>query len=324
MSSGIDFRIDKREVEQQHSGGLCYWSPNGDFIVAVKGNAVRVLALDGAAAAGAGDDIDTGALTVHKMFSCKDAVDSVQWSPDSQFVLCAMYKRQEVQVWAVDPDSTWNCRISEGVVAGMVYATWSPDSRHIVTVADFQLHISIWSLTSKSVYYVKNPKFGANGLAFSNDGRYMAVAQREKTKDHIGVYSCDTWGLVSKFSVDMDDVESLAWSPDDSVIVVTNGALKYMLQVYSPDGYKQQEYSAYSDALGIKTLSWAPSGHFLAVGSYDQKARVMNHLTWRAVAEYSAASPVDGTATVSGVLTVSCVRGVDASCVRTCRACGLI
>lgn len=32
-------------------------------------------------------------------------------------------------------------------------------------------------------------------------------------------------------------------------------------------------YQAYSDALGVRTAAWDPSGQFLAVGSYDQKVR---------------------------------------------------
>lgn len=32
-------------------------------------------------------------------------------------------------------------------------------------------------------------------------------------------------------------------------------------------------------------MSWSPCGQFLAVGSYDQMLRVLNHLTWKTFAE---------------------------------------
>ena len=47
---------------------------------------------------------------------------------------------------------------------------------------------------------------------------------------------------------------------------------------YHPDGQLIGEYSAYSQALGIKSVEWAPSGQFLAVGSYDQSLRLLNHV----------------------------------------------
>ena len=40
--------------------------------------------------------------------------------------------------------------------------------------------------------------------------------------------------------------------------------------VYGLDGRVLTSYRAYSDALGIKSVAWSPSGQLLAVGSYDQ------------------------------------------------------
>lgn len=223
-------RRARADARQRRSSGLCFWAPSGRFVAAAKGNQLRILALGGesaparhargvggaggAAEAKARDDDEAGALTVHKMCSCKDGIDGLEWSPDSQFVLCAMHKRQEVQIFAVGAcrrdrrsrgrpltpvpsrgarcaasDSTWTARISEGVVAGLVHARWAPDSRHVLTVADFQLHVSVWSLTSKTVYYIKNPKFASAGQSFSRDGQYFAILTRESCRDYLSVYA---------------------------------------------------------------------------------------------------------------------------------------
>lgn len=40
--------------------------------------------------------------------------------------------------------------------------------------------------------------------------------------------------------------------------------------VLALDGTPLVRYRAYEDALGVKSVAWAPSGQLLAVGSYDQ------------------------------------------------------
>lgn len=54
--------------------------------------------------------------------------------------------------------------------------------------------------------------------------------------------------------------------------------------IYSFEG---QCLSTFSDlALGVKHVTWSPSGQILGVGSYDEKLRLLNHLTWGLVEEF--------------------------------------
>lgn len=55
--------------------------------------------------------------------------------------------------------------------------------------------------------------------------------------------------------------------------------------MYDLEGSCLTVFSAYSDALGIKSLKWSPSGDLLSVGSYDQVCRVINSMTWQPLLE---------------------------------------
>jgi hypothetical protein len=148
-------------------------SPNGQYIASAQGVKLFIR------------DIHT--LKVVHLFTCIDKIEKFEFSPDSEYILCAMYARTSIQVFCVVPvaadnadaqvvgrtgtskgaakdtnkdtnPSTWRCRIDEGV-AGLVNAMWCPNSRSILTESDFGIQLAIWSLidTNDSVI-IANPK----------------------------------------------------------------------------------------------------------------------------------------------------------------------
>jgi len=231
---------------------------------------------------------------VAHIFSCLDRVQGVEWSADSEYVLCAMYKRAMVQVWSVyQPE--WTCRIDEGA-AGMTHVRWSPDCRHVITTSDFCLRWSVWSLVSNTSMSFRYPKFSDDrGMSFSGDGRLMAVAERgADCKDQVSIYSTQTFDCIHTFLPDTKDLANLSWSADGHTLAVWDSVLEYNLLLYSSAGELLQQFSAYANALGIKSVSWSPSGDLMCVGSYDGMARVMNTHTWVVLAELNHTATVKG------------------------------
>ena len=236
-------------------------------------------------------------LQIENVFTCPAAIDKIEWSADAAYVLCAVFKKDLVQVFAVNNPS-WQCRINEGL-SGLVDARWSPSSREIVTFADFQLHATVWSLVDRSSFVIKNPKHGSVGAlpgaapksrcGFSPRGDLFAVARRHDCKDSVCVFSCagGAWSKMHEFLVDTVDLEALQWSGSGSTIVVTDNALEYLALVYAVDGRLLSRYAAYENALGIKSAPlWSPDGKQLALGSYDGCVRLLNALTWKCMVEF--------------------------------------
>ena len=147
--------------------GLVRWSPCGQYLAAVSNNRLVIR--------------EVQSLEIVQRYLTLNDVQSLAWSSDSQFVLTTVHKRAVVQIWSVQ-DPSWRCKVSEGV-AGLVHARWTPGARHVVTVSDFQLHATVWSLEDPTVrHMIQNPKLSADGLSFSANGEFLAVAERHDCK----------------------------------------------------------------------------------------------------------------------------------------------
>lgn len=255
---------------------LSKFSPDGQYIVSCVSYKVIVRSTD--------------TLQILRLYTCMDAVQHVEWSSDSGFLLCAMYKRGICQVWSIDqPD--WTCKIDEGS-AGLNYAQWSPDGRHVLTTADFNLRITVWSLVNKSISYIRYVKNSKDCLSFSDDGKYLALGECRKCRDCVSIFAIDSWQLLKLFETDTDDLAGVKWSPDGRVLCVWEHCLWYKVLIYTMDGRCLSTFKAYDWALGVKKIAWSPTSQFLAVGSYDQKVRILNHITWRSISEFAHVSNI--------------------------------
>ncbi|XP_006642121.1 WD repeat-containing protein WRAP73 [Lepisosteus oculatus] len=254
----------------KHSNQLCKISPDGKYLATCVQYRLVVR--------------DLNTLQILHLYTCLDQIQHVEWSSDSLFILCALYKRGLVQVWSLEqPD--WHCKIDEGS-AGLVSSRWSPDGRHILNTTEFHLRVTVWSLCTKSVSYIKYPKACQQGIDFTKDGRYMALAERRDCKDYVSVFVCRDWQLLRHFETETQDLAGLEWAPNGCVLAVLDSCLEYKVLLYSLDGRLLSTYSAYEWSLGIKSLVWSHSSQFLAIGSYDEKVRILNHITWKKITEF--------------------------------------
>ncbi|KAL2540029.1 Transducin/WD40 repeat-like superfamily protein [Abeliophyllum distichum] len=265
-------------TEAYKQAGPCAFSPNSRFLAVAVDYRLVIR--------------DVLTFKVVQLFSCLDKITYIEWALDSEYILCGLYRRPMIQAWSL-AQPEWTCKIDEGS-AGISYARWSPDSRHILTTSDFQLRLTVWSLLNTACVHVQGPKHGSKGVSFTKDGKFAAICTRRDCKDYVNLLPCHTWEIMGVFAVDTLDLADIQWSPDDSAIVIWDSPLEYKVLIYSPDGRCLSKYQAYECGLGVKSVSWSPCSQFLAVGSYDQMIRVLNHLTWKVFAEFTHLSTVRG------------------------------
>lgn len=77
------------------------------------------------------------------------------------------------------------------------------------------------------------------------------------------------------------------------MLAVWDSCLEYKVLLYSLDGRLLSAFCAYEWSLGIKSVAWSPSSQFLAIGSYDGKVRILNHVTWKMITEFGHPATVN-------------------------------
>jgi len=240
--------------------GLSSFSPNSVYLAIAKTNSLIIY--------------DNEELKVIQKFSFQNPISKFLWSPDSSLVLIAFYKTGICEVRSIS-NPKWTCTINESQ-SGITNCLWTPDSRKIILFNDFNVRMSIWSLVDKSTIYINSPKFNNKCLLFSENGNFMALAERNNGKDFIGIYFTGDFSLVSHFQVDTFDLEDLLWTKDSTSLIVIDTPLEVKFMVYSPTGNLITTQEPYLYGLGIETAKLCNNSHTLCLGLNDGTVRLYN------------------------------------------------
>ncbi|XP_046611077.1 WD repeat-containing protein WRAP73-like [Neodiprion virginianus] len=261
---------------------LCRFSNDGRFLAfAFQGNLVIK---------------NTGTFDTFLSFPFVDIIEYIEWSPDSEYILCATFKKAIIQVFSICyPD--WRCKLTEGSV-GLEQVTWAPDSRHIITTGDFNIQISIWSLESRSVTYIQNIKSSfSKVLNFSGDGKRLALVLNNG-ESNVALYKTKNWKISRKLICErLKSIDGISWSPNsdllciwssdmiDSKLLIFSTASESLVGSYVPDEetkdceYTKNEFSR--KLKGINRVKWITGGQLLAVVGHGELIVLLNYLTWK-------------------------------------------
>lgn len=213
-------------------GTASQFSPSGEYVASLSASRLTVR--------------NSHTLEVTNIFQAVDKIEKAEFSPDSEYILCALYARNAIQVFSLR-DKTWKCRINEGVT-GMVHCFWAPDSRKIAVESDFGIQLSFWSLTDSTSTIISLPKAAYPGMvsqmaAYSDDSQFLAVVHRIDLQDYIGVYATSPLGELTKFKARSNDICAVHWVPSGAHIIALDSPLHYRFGVYLPSG--EVSYTCY-------------------------------------------------------------------------------
>jgi len=253
-----------------HKGSLAQWSPDSKHLAAVAQNRLLIR--------------DAEALSLVAVFTCGDKIERIEWSPDSEYIFAEVAKQGIVQIWSL-ADKDWKCCIDEGL-GGVARAKWGPTSRHVFILSDFQLYLSVWKLEASSEDHhnsirIKHPKFTRRGIAFSHNGRWLAVLKRVICRDVVAVHdSEDQFSQLAEFQVDADSAD-LAWAHGDRALVLWERPTKESRFLwFSPSG----ELLAQASDCGMLRSAWASSSSlFFMAGGFDGRMHLVSGVSMKSL-----------------------------------------
>lgn len=95
------------------------------------------------------------------------------------------------------------------------------------------------------------------------------------------MYQCSDWRQTVHVSLSTHDATEASWSPSgDSIALCDGPAHGYRFYVVAADGSPLASYLPPVAGLGVRHLSWSPSGQLLAVGTHEDGLDILDHVTW--------------------------------------------
>ncbi|XP_011870637.1 PREDICTED: WD repeat-containing protein WRAP73-like isoform X2 [Vollenhovia emeryi] len=263
------------------SNSLCHFSRNGAYLAVAFQTNLLVK--------------DAATLDTRQSFVFGDVIQYMEWSLNSEYIVCANIKRAIVQVYSIRCPQ-WKCKLTEGS-AGLQSVSWAPDSRHIFTIADFNIQVSVWNLEEQTVSYIQNVKSSSfDKVHFSPDGKRLAAIVTEEGQDTVEIYKTENWKISRKLICDrLRGIDGIRWSPNDELLciwcssaaepklVVYSTALEKHVAAFAPlEAAQPSEVSNHGKELrGIENVEWISSGQLLAVIGFNEVVVLLNYVTWQ-------------------------------------------
>ncbi|KIP11638.1 hypothetical protein PHLGIDRAFT_458424 [Phlebiopsis gigantea 11061_1 CR5-6] len=276
--------MDFTEIYKQ-TGGLVAFSPGGHFILTAVQDRVVVRRADSFQITRTWQLAESGADASAKAASSPaPTITHAGWSCDSEYVLAACAKRGVVEVFKLR-DENFNARVDCGA-EGLVKAEWTPDGRSILCFSEWGLRVTAWSLLTGTATHIQYPIHPDRGYAWSINGRYFVLGERHKSKDTLGVYDThQSYRLVRHFPLPSASLASISLSPLGNHVAVWEGPLEFKIYILTLAGDLLGTFSPEPDrGLGIRCVTWHPSGSYLLVAGWDDKIYVLESVTWGPVA----------------------------------------
>ncbi|WVO13051.1 hypothetical protein L204_100661 [Cryptococcus depauperatus] len=234
-------------------------------------------------------------------------IDNLQWSGDGLYLLIHSSHAKMAWVYGL-AEEIQSARIAGMSVEGLSKVEWAKSGREVLAWTDFNLKLSIYDLRTGEAKVIQGIKSNCGCYTYSPDSRYLATIEKHFGKEYTGIYDIhDSYSLIRHFGLTTTDAQGILWSPCGRYIAVWDTRLSYSLYIHSPLGPQISNFTPSSltfllrpeemSGLGVRAITWAPTGRWLAVGGWDGKVRILENEGWTSICTISVGMRVSGSNT---------------------------
>lgn len=146
----------------------------------------------------------------------------------------------------------------QGLIRDMV---WSPDGTRIITAGDDGT-VRVWDANTGTALSVVEVGTPVTSLAVSTNGQFVAVGLAE-SDGRVLLLDGTSYEQVSEYQVTSAGISSLAFSPDNTMLIV--GGADNIFAVWNTQN--DQPLTTFSVTDNIRHVSFSPDGSFIAVAT---------------------------------------------------------
>ncbi len=227
------------------------WSPDGTRLaIGGTGTTVRIL--------------DAATLATCLVYRGHTAiVTGVAWSPNGRFVASCSHDHS-VQVWS----SGDGAQAAQWPLQWPHQVAWSPRG-DILAASSYSTTVELWE--ASSWIHIRPIPGGASSLAWSPDGRWLAAG----TVGQVRLLPIAVAGSEHLFACRaLKYVLALSWSPNGGRLAAGGNNPQavevWMVTPMQPSGATAPLLTYRGHSSHIWSVAWAPSGRWIASGSYGQ------------------------------------------------------
>jgi len=168
----------------------------------------------------------------------------------------------------------------------------------LLVFQEFGSKVTLWNLRTARSVDIKDPKYASSkGFAFRPGLQHFTLLSRPGPQDVLTLHALNSYAVVWSVALPTTDAQGLAWSHGGRFVAIWDTpSAGYRVYIYTAAGDLYRIYRGDQPdgeiELGVRNVSWSPSGDYLAIGGFDRRVRLLSTRTFSPLMYLDHTTPV--------------------------------